>query len=100
MKNAAISSLLQFRPRYMRSTNVERDIDDRKALDHYVLTPHAQECLGRLAKPDAKPLRMTGIEGDALQHARIDIVAGSQAVASIKLQCQLVIGCILGEFVG
>lgn len=50
MKNAAISSLLQFRPRYMRSTNVERDIDDRKALDNYVLTPHAQECLGRLAK--------------------------------------------------
>ena len=50
MKNAAISSLLQFRPRYMRSTNVERDIDDRKALDNYVLTPHAQECLARLAK--------------------------------------------------
>lgn len=50
MKNAAISSLLQFRPRYMRSTNVERDINDRKALDHYTLTAHAQECLGRLAK--------------------------------------------------
>jgi hypothetical protein len=46
---AAISSLLHIKPRYMRSTNIERDIDDRKALDDYLLTPHAQECLGRLA---------------------------------------------------
>jgi hypothetical protein len=41
MKNAAISSLLQFRPRYMRSTNVERDIDDRKVRIPTIATTHS-----------------------------------------------------------
>jgi hypothetical protein len=46
----AISSLFQITPRYMRSTNVERDLYDSRALENYVLTPHAQECLDRLAR--------------------------------------------------
>ena len=50
MNATAISSVLQIAPRYMRSANVERDIRDSKALDNYILTAHAQECLGRLAK--------------------------------------------------
>lgn len=50
MGAAAISSLFQITPRYLRSTNVERDIRDTKALENYVLTPHAHECLDRLAK--------------------------------------------------
>jgi hypothetical protein len=50
MSAIAISSLFDVTPRYMRSTNVERDFRDSKALENYILTPHAQECLGRLAK--------------------------------------------------
>lgn len=50
MSPAPISSLFQITPRYLRSTNLERDFQDAKALENYVLTPHAQECLGRMAK--------------------------------------------------
>jgi hypothetical protein len=46
----AVSSLFQITPRYLRSTNLERDIRDTKALEQYVLTPHAHDCLYRLAK--------------------------------------------------
>jgi hypothetical protein len=49
MSDIAISSLFEVTPRYIRSTNLERDFCDRKALENYVLTPHAQDCLGRLA---------------------------------------------------
>jgi hypothetical protein len=44
-----IESLYQIAPRYLRSTNLERDFGDPKALDSYVLTQHAQACLERLA---------------------------------------------------
>ena len=50
MGAATISSLFQITPRYLRSINVERDIRDTRALEQYVLTPHAHECLDRLAK--------------------------------------------------
>lgn len=50
VSTALISSLFQVTPRYLRSTNLERDFRDAKALENYVLTPHAKECLGRLAK--------------------------------------------------
>ena len=50
MSPVTISSLFQITPRYIRSTNLERDFGDARALENYVLTPHAQECLGRLAK--------------------------------------------------
>ena len=49
MGTTTISSLFQVTPRYLRSTNLERDFSDPKALDNYVLTPHAQDCLSRLA---------------------------------------------------
>ena len=44
-----IESLFQITPRYLRSTNLERDFGDPNALDNYVLTQHAQGCLARLA---------------------------------------------------
>jgi hypothetical protein len=49
MSDIVISSLFKITPRYIRSTNLERDFRDRKALENYVLTPHAQNCLSRLA---------------------------------------------------
>jgi len=49
MGAATISSLFQVTPRYLRSTNLERDFTDPKALENYVLTLHAQDCLARLA---------------------------------------------------
>ena len=49
MAATPISSLFEITPRYLRSTNLERDFGDPRALDNYVLTPHAQECLTRLS---------------------------------------------------
>lgn len=50
MTATPIDSLFQITPRYLRSANLERDYRDPKALNNYILTPHAQDCLGRLAK--------------------------------------------------
>jgi hypothetical protein len=50
MSTSAISSYFDITPRYLRSTNLERDFHDRRALESYVLTTHAHECLDRLAK--------------------------------------------------
>lgn len=63
-----ISALFDVTPRYLRSTNLERDYRDPRALDHYVLTPHARGCLNRLAsglKPAStqRAWRMTGNYG-------------------------------------
>lgn len=44
-----ISNLFEITPRYLRSTNLERDFQDPRALDNYVLTTHGQECLTRLS---------------------------------------------------
>jgi len=44
-----ISSLFEISQRFLRSTNIERDFADPKALDNYILTDHAAECLSRLA---------------------------------------------------
>lgn len=49
MSNTSVASLFDVSPRYLRSTNLERDFSDSKALHNYVLTRHAQECLTRLA---------------------------------------------------
>jgi len=56
----SVSDLFQVTPRYLRSTNLERDFRDPKALENYVLTPHARECLGRLA---------TGLRSTSTQRA-------------------------------
>lgn len=50
LNSIPIASLFHITQRYLRSTNLERDFQDSKALENYVLTPHAQECLVRLAK--------------------------------------------------
>lgn len=44
-----IVDAFQIRPRFMRSIHLERDFHDETALRGYVLTPHAQAALGRLA---------------------------------------------------
>src|SRR4051812_43419228 len=44
-----ISNLFQIQSRYLRSANLERDFADPTALQGYVLTPHTQESLERLA---------------------------------------------------
>ncbi len=50
MSSPAIASYFDVTPRYLRSTNLERDFRDRRALDNYVLTSHAHECLDRLSQ--------------------------------------------------
>lgn len=50
MSSATIASYFDVTPRYLRSTNLERDFRDRQSLDSYVLTTHAHECLDRLSK--------------------------------------------------
>lgn len=49
MTATTIASLLDITPRYLRSTNLERDFLDPRALDNYVLTGHARECLARIS---------------------------------------------------
>ena len=44
-----ISSLFEISRRFLRSTNIERDFGDPRALDNYIMTGHATECLSRLA---------------------------------------------------
>lgn len=63
-----IASLFDVTPRYLRSTNLERDFHDPRALQHYVLTPHGRTCLNRLAaglRPGStqRAWRMTGNYG-------------------------------------
>lgn len=60
MTATPIASLFQITPRYLRSTNLERDFHDPRALDNYVLTPHARECLERLS---------TGLRSGSTQRA-------------------------------
>src|SRR5688500_18006019 len=55
-----IASLFQVKARYLRSTHLERDFKDPRALEHYVLTSHAHECLGRVA---------SGLQADSTQRA-------------------------------
>jgi hypothetical protein len=50
MSSPTIRSYFDVTPRYLRSTNLERDFHDRRALDNYVLTTHAHECLNRLSQ--------------------------------------------------
>lgn len=45
----SISALFDITPRYLRSTNLERDFADPRAVENYVLTQHGQKCLARLA---------------------------------------------------
>jgi hypothetical protein len=64
----AIATLFDVTPRYLRSTNLERDYRDPRALQHYVLTPHGTACLQRLAsglRPGStqRAWRMTGNYG-------------------------------------
>src|ERR1700733_9757324 len=50
MSSQVIASYFNLTARYRRSTNLERDFRDRRALDNYVLTSHAHECLDRLSQ--------------------------------------------------
>jgi len=50
MSSQVIASYFNVTARYRRSTNLERDFRDRRALDNYVLTSHAHECLDRLSQ--------------------------------------------------
>lgn len=68
MADRSLSSLFAPAPRYLRSTHLERDFHDPRALDSYVLTDHARECLDVLAQsvqPDStrRALRLTGDYG-------------------------------------
>lgn len=63
-----ISALFDVTPRYLRSTNLERDYQDPRSLEHYVLTPHGRTCLNRLASglragSTQRAWRMTGNYG-------------------------------------
>lgn len=49
MAATSISALFDVTPRFLRSTNLERDFSNPKAIENYVLTQHGQECLARLA---------------------------------------------------
>ena len=50
MSATPIRTYLDLSARYLRSTNLERDFRDKRALESYVLTGHAHECLERLSK--------------------------------------------------
>lgn len=63
-----IATLFDVTPRYLRSTNLERDYQDPRALQHYVLTPHGKACLQRIASglkegSTQRAWRMTGNYG-------------------------------------
>ncbi len=50
MSKGPINAVFEITPRFLRSTNLERDFKDPHALENYILTPHGRACLGRLAK--------------------------------------------------
>jgi hypothetical protein len=50
MSNRPITDVFDVTPRFLRSTNLERDFHDPHALENYILTPHGRGCLSRLAK--------------------------------------------------
>lgn len=58
MADKLINSVFDITPRYLRSTNLERDFRDPRALENYILTPHGRDCLSRLSKG----LRVGGTE--------------------------------------
>ena len=68
MPDTPINSVFEFTPRFLRSTNLERDFRAPQSLDNYVLTDHGRQCLERLAdglKPGAtaRAWRITGDYG-------------------------------------
>ncbi len=68
MADRTISSLFDLAPRYLRSTHLERDFHDPRALDSYILTEHGRECLHTLARSahpgsTRRALRLTGDYG-------------------------------------
>ena len=68
MRDKLISEIFDVTPRYLRSTNLERDFCDPRALENYVVTPHGRYCTERLAKglrPNAteRAWRLTGNYG-------------------------------------
>lgn len=50
MSDRPINAVFDITPRFLRSTNLERDFHDPHALENYILTPHGHQCLTRLAK--------------------------------------------------
>ena len=50
MSDRPINAIFDVTPRFLRSTNLERDFHDPNALESYILTPHGRQCLSRLAK--------------------------------------------------
>lgn len=49
MSDQPISTIFNITPRYLRSVNLERDFNDPRSLENYILTPHGSQCLGQLA---------------------------------------------------
>ena len=49
MSDQPISAIFNITPRYLRSVNLERDFNDPRSLENYILTPHGSQCLGQLA---------------------------------------------------
>lgn len=65
MTATAIADLFQIQSRYLRSAHLERDFEDPKALNGYVLTSEGRELLNRLAtgltpKSGRRAWRITG----------------------------------------
>src|ERR1022692_4826966 len=50
MSDRPINAIFDITPRFLRSTNLERDFHDPRALENYILTPHGRHCLTRMAK--------------------------------------------------
>lgn len=50
MSDRPTSSVFDITPRFLRSTNLERDYRDPRSLDNYILTPLGRQCLSRLSK--------------------------------------------------
>ena len=61
-----ISQNFNIKNKFLRSTNLERDFSDKNALENYVLTNHALDCLERIATgcKDSSSQRAWRITGD------------------------------------
>ena len=61
-----ISQNFHIKNKFLRSTNLERDFSDKNALENYVLTNHALDCLERIANgcKESSSQRAWRITGD------------------------------------
>ena len=64
MPTTQISDLLDISPRFLRSTQLERDFDDPSTLEGYIVTPEVTEHLQRLSSGLRRNSRAWRITGD------------------------------------